>query len=492
MQNNINITESEPAIIVGVQTPDISEDELSASLDELERLLETAGGRVVARVEQRKESPDPRTYIGSGKADELAALCRKNGVRLVVFDCELSPTQIKNLEDELSGGEEVTNPDDLRPGEPIFMGDIGEPEDRYASPPPVPDLAERPGAVRRIRSEAFVVRVIDRSMLILDIFALHAVTSEGKLQVELAQLQYTVPRLTGRGLELSRQQGGNIAMRGPGETKLETDRRHVRRRMKMLREELARLEATRSVLRQRRERSGIPRAAIAGYTNAGKSTLLNTLTGAGILAEDKLFATLDPTTRQYELPSGTKLLLTDTVGFIRNLPHHLIEAFKSTLEEVRLADFIIVLVDASDPECERQLEVTRKLLAELDSAEKPTLYVYNKCDRISLAELKPSLLFDRTVPRENVLFVSALTGQGIDTLVSALERLVSQARQKVRYFFPHAEQGALSRLYKFAAVDEPGYREDGIEVTAVVDGKTRGMFRQWEAERLPAGEIEDE
>ena len=186
------------------------------------------------------------------------------------------------------------------------------------------------------------MRVIDRSMLILDIFALHAVTSEGKLQVELAQPS-TVPRLTGKGIELSRQQGGNIAMRGPGETKLETDCRHVRRRMRVLREELERIEASRAVLRQRRERAGIPRAAIAGYTNAGKSTLLNTLTGAGILAEDKLFATLDPTTRQYELPSGAKMLLTDTVGFIRNLPHHLIEAFKSTLEEVRLSDFWLCL-----------------------------------------------------------------------------------------------------------------------------------------------------
>ncbi len=478
MQDNIKIAESEPVIIVGVATPDMTDDELSASLDELERLVETAGGKVVARVEQRKDSPDPRTYIGRGKAAELAELCRKNGVRLVVFDCELSPSQIRSLEDELSGGEEVTNPEELLPGEPIFTGGADEPI--YEAPDG--ERAARRGRGSAPKSEPFVVRVIDRSMLILDIFALHAVTSEGKLQVELAQLEYTVPRLTGKGLELSRQHGGNIAMRGPGETKLETDRRHVRRRMRVLREELARLSSSRAVTRQRRERSGIPLAAIAGYTNAGKSTLMNTLTGAGILAEDKLFATLDPTTRKYELPSGAKLLLSDTVGFIRNLPHHLIEAFKSTLEEVRLADFIILLIDASDPEHERQLEVTRGLLAELGAAEKPTLYAYNKCDRVNPAELRPSILADWTVPRENVLFISALTGQGIGELTEALERLVAQARRRVRYFFPHAEHGMLARLYELAAVSEPVYRDDGVEVEATVDPKARGMFKQWEIE----------
>ncbi|MGI6202503.1 MAG: GTPase HflX [Eubacteriales bacterium] len=496
MQDNMKIVESEPAIIVGVQTPDITDDEFSASLDELERLLETAGGRVAARLEQRKENPSPRTYIGSGKVAELATLCRKNGIRLVVFDCELSPSQIKNLEDALSVGEEVTNPEELLPGEPIFTGDIGAPEDRYMPPPAEPGPVARPAAGKKVKSEPFEVRVIDRSMLILDIFALHAVTSEGKLQVELAQLQYTVPRLTGKGIELSRQQGGNIAMRGPGETKLETDRRHVRRRMRVLREELERIEASRAVLRQRRERAGIPRAAIAGYTNAGKSTLLNTLTGAGILAEDKLFATLDPTTRQYELPSGAKMLLTDTVGFIRNLPHHLIEAFKSTLEEVRLADFLVVLIDASDPEREKQLEVTRKLLAELGAANKPTLYVYNKCDLpaecLGAAGPSSALLSDRTVPPENVLFVSALTGQGIDTLIAALERLVAETRRELWYFFPHAEQGALSRLYQLASVGEPEYREDGVAVSAVVDEKTRGMFRQWEVAGEPSVEIDSQ
>jgi GTP-binding protein HflX len=483
MQDKLNINDFEQAIIVSVQTPGMSDDEFRASFDELERLLETAGGRVAARLEQRKENPDPKTYIGSGKVAELATLCRKNSVKLVVFDCELSPSQIKNLEDMLSVGEEVTNPEDLLPGGLIWTGDKGDRSDRFTAPP-VPEQAKRPSAGKKIKSEPFEVRVIDRSMLILDIFALHAVTNEGKLQVELAQLNYTVPRLTGQGLSLSRQQGGNIAMRGPGETKLETDRRHVRRHMAALREELERVEAGRALLRQRRERAGIPRAAIAGYTNAGKSTLLNTLTGAGILAEDKLFATLDPTTRRYELPSGAKLLLTDTVGFIRNLPHHLVEAFKSTLEEVTLADFLIVVIDASDPEREKQLEVTRSLLAELGAGGKPTLYVYNKCD-LPAENVehngRSTLLADRSVPRENILFISALTGEGIATLVGALERLVAETRREVRYFFPHSEQGALSRLYKLASVGEPEYREDGVAVSAVVDEKTRGMFRQWEA-----------
>lgn len=485
MQENFTVSESEPAVIVGVQTPDISDMEFRASFDELERLLETAGGYVAARLEQRKEYPDAKTYIGSGKASELAGLCKSNSVKLVVFDCELTPSQIKNLEDLLSAGEEVTD-EELKPGEPIWLGDVGERSELFSAPPRSPS-AERPAPRRKLKSEPIEVRVIDRSMLILDIFALHAVTNEGKLQVELAQLKYTVPRLTGQGLRLSRQQGGNIAMRGPGETKLETDRRHVRRRMNALEDELDRMEAGRALLRQRRERAGVPRAAIAGYTNAGKSTLLNRLTDANILAEDKLFATLDPTTRQYELPSGAKLLLTDTVGFIRNLPHHLVEAFKSTLDEVAYADMLVVVIDASDPEQARQLDVTRNLLDELGAGGKPTLYVYNKCelpaDRLGAMcgfPVQSASGADREIPRENILFISALTGEGIEGLVAALERLVAESRREARYFFPHADSGALSRLYQLAAVGEPEYREEGVSVTAVADEKTRGMFRRWE------------
>ena len=325
--------DTERAATVGIITYDNPEDEVNASLDELERLLETAGGRAVIRLVQSKENPDVRTFLGSGKMKELAELCRGNDVTLVVCDSELSPSQIRNMEDILDSGD---------PEKPI--------------------------------------RVIDRSMLILDIFALHATSAEGKLQVELAQLKYTAPRLIGKGIEMSRQGGGNIAMRGPGETKLESDRRHIRRRMQALEGEIAAIEQRRATQRKQRDRSGICRAAIVGYTNAGKSTLLNRLTDAGILAEDKLFATLDPTTRKFTLPGGTDVLLVDTVGFIRNLPHHLIKAFRSTLDEAVYADIMIMMTDASDPEAPAQLSVTENLLCELGASGKPTLCVFNKCD----------------------------------------------------------------------------------------------------------------
>ena len=288
------------AILVGVCTNQREADELEKSLCELERLLDTAGGVCFAKVIQNMDKPNPRTLIGSGKVEEIAALCADNEVELVIFDEELAPSQIRNLEEEL--GENV--------------------------------------------------RVIDRSMLILDIFALHAVSREGKLQVELAQLKYTAPRLTGHGVEMSRL-GGGIGTRGPGESKLETDRRHMHHRVVALEEELRELEGNRKTMRAARDRSGIPKIAIVGYTNAGKSTLLNRLTDAGILAEDKLFATLDPTTRKYELPSGDSVLLTDTVGFIRKLPHHLIHAFKSTLDEAVYADALMIVIDVSDPRAPR-------------------------------------------------------------------------------------------------------------------------------------------
>ncbi|MBO5306036.1 MAG: GTPase HflX, partial [Clostridia bacterium] len=293
-------------------------EETEKSLDELTRLLDTAGGEVFARLIQNKDTPDVRTVIGSGKVNELKEICKQNEIDLVIFDGDLSPSQIRNLEDEL----------------------------------------ETPS-------------VIDRSMLILDIFALHAKTGEGKLQVELAQLKYTAPRLIGKGNELSRL-GGGIGTRGPGETKLESDKRHMKRRIAALEDELDVLEKNRMTMRASRDRSGIPKVAIVGYTNAGKSTLLNRLTDAGILAEDKLFATLDPTTRKYELPSGESILLTDTVGFIRKLPHHLVKAFKSTLDEAVYADILMIVVDVSDPEFRAQLEVTEHLLEELGASDKPT------------------------------------------------------------------------------------------------------------------------
>ena len=311
------------AVLVSILTDADTAEDVDESMDELARLLDTAGGAVAARMVQSRSAPDARTLIGSGKVRELADMCRNLEASLVVFDCDLTPVQIRNMED-----------------------DIG-----------IEDL-----------------RVIDRSMLILDIFALHAVTAEGKLQVELAQLQYTAPRLTGRGTDMSRL-GGGIGTRGPGESKLESDRRHMKRRVDALKAELAVVEKNRRTMRQSRDRSGLPRIAIVGYTNAGKSTLLNTLTGAGILAEDKLFATLDPTTRKFTLPGGESVLLTDTVGFIRKLPHHLISAFRSTLEEAVYADIILLLLDVSDPHCEEQLRVTEELLTELGAGAKPTLYV---------------------------------------------------------------------------------------------------------------------
>ena len=343
-----------------------------ASLGELELLCKTAGGEVVARFTQTKDKPEAATYIGTGKVKEIADFCKKVDITLVVFDCELSPSQIKNLEDG-------------------FGGDI---------------------------------RVIDRSMLILDIFALHATTGEGKLQVELAQLKYTAPRLVGKGVELSRQGGsGSIAARGPGESKLETDRRYIKRRISSLESQIAVMEKNRETQRSQRMRSGIPMVTIAGYTNAGKSTLLNYLTGAGILAENKLFATLDPTTRRLKLPDGRQILLTDTVGFIRNLPHQFIKAFRSTLDEVRYSDVTVVLMDASDRECTAQAKVTMELLAELKATDKPILYVFNKCDTPARDEFGDPYLpsAPEGVSPENVLYISAKTGKGVPQLLEKLQ-----------------------------------------------------------------------
>ena len=367
--------EPERVALVALIT-DKDEGAAMASLDELWRLVETAGGEVAARVTQSKDKPDPATYIGSGKVKELSELCRNAQITLAVFDCELSPSQIKNLEDA--------------------MGDV---------------------------------RVIDRSMLILDIFALHATTGEGKLQVELAQLRYTVPRLVGRGIELSRQGGsGSIAARGPGESKLETDRRYIKRRMVALEERIAEMDKNRRTQRVKRERSGMKCVTVAGYTNAGKSTLLNQLTDAGILAQDKLFATLDPTTRRLRLPSGKTVLLTDTVGFIRNLPHHFIKAFKSTLDEVRYADVILMLMDASDPECLNQAKVTMELLSELGAGEKHVLYVFNKCDKAEKEDPNFVLPVIPEAKSEDVFAVSALTGRGISRLVARIDELIPTPR----------------------------------------------------------------
>ena len=414
------------AVLVGIVTRETSSDEVEKELDELARLLDTAGGEEFARLVQNKDTPDPRTMLGSGKVAELSELCKNNGVKLVIFDAELSPSQIRNLEDDLGDG----------------------------------------------------ISVIDRSMLILDIFALHATTGEGKLQVELAQLRYTAPRLIGKGTELSRL-GGGIGTRGPGETKLESDRRHMKRRISALESELDELERTRMTMRASRDRSQIPQIAIVGYTNAGKSTLLNTLTDAGILAENKLFATLDPTTRKLRLPCGESVLLTDTVGFIRKLPHHLVKAFKSTLDEAVYADVLMIVIDAHDDEARAQLEVTEKLLAELGAAGKPTIYVYNKCD-LGISEGLPSYISNNEDPNRTVCAISAKSGVGIDTLLKKIEDIIHMGKSKVTFVIPNAEQSALNILYKNATVESVEYGYESVTVIATVDQKVRGMLKKYD------------
>ena len=410
------------AVLVALCPDNDRAEEIEKSLDELARLLDTAGGEAVARLVQNKDTPDVRTVIGSGKVAELKTLCENNQIQLVIFDCELSPSQIRNLEEELDG--------------PL---------------------------------------VIDRSMLILDIFALHATTGEGKLQVELAQLKYTAPRLMGKGTEMSRL-GGGIGTRGPGESKLESDRRHMKRRITALEEELAVLEKNRMTMRASRDRSGLCKVAIVGYTNAGKSTLLNRLTGAGILAEDKLFATLDPTTRKLALPSGETVLLTDTVGFIRKLPHHLVKAFRSTLDEAVFADVLLILIDASDEEYPEQLAVTEQLLSELGASEKPIIYVFNKCDN-GIAHNPSSVLRQDGA---NAVCISAMTGEGIDEFLALLEKTVLAGKTRVTFRIPNSEQGALNILYKNATVEEVDYGADAVTVIATVDAKTRGMLRKYD------------
>lgn len=413
------------AVLVNAVFRGDDRNDAEVSMDELERLLETAGGVCVAKMTQIKPTADVATYIGSGKIKELAKLCKNNDADLVVFDTELSPSQIRNIEKEVN--DEDTN-----------------------------------------------ILVIDRSMLILDIFALHAKTGEGKLQVELALLKYTTPRLTGKGTQLSRQ-GGGIGTRGPGESKLESDKRHIKRRMDALEDELELLEKNRSVQRKQRDKSGLYKIAIAGYTNAGKSTFLNYLTGAGILAENKLFATLDPTTRKYELPSGNEILLTDTVGFIRNLPHHLIKAFRSTLDEVVYSDAVLVMIDASEKECHEQLAVTEKLLDELGVSGKPILYVYNKCDVET--DVVPKVKQD--AGENNVFFISSVTGEGIDKLTDRIEQLVNDGKTNEYFLFPHNDRSQINVLYKNAVILSTDYLPEGEKIYATVDSKTKGMLKKY-------------
>lgn len=409
-------------ILVGALLPGSDEAAFESSLSELERLTDTAGGETVGKLTQRLDSVNAASVIGSGKLLELADMCKALEVDTVVFDCELSPSQIRNISDA--------------------VGDVV---------------------------------VIDRTMLILDIFALHATSGEGKLQVELALLKYSAPRLCGKGIEMSRL-GGGIGTRGPGESKLESDRRHIRRRINSLEESLRELDKTRKTMRAARDRSSVPNVAIVGYTNAGKSTLINRLTDAGVLAEDKLFATLDPTTRRYTLPNGENILLTDTVGFISNLPHQLVKAFRSTLDEAVYADILIILCDASDPECAEKLEVTEETLESLGAGDKPVLYVYNKCDVLGFD--KNAIPGDTADSRSKV-FVSAATGEGIEDLTAKLEEIIANGKTTESFKIPSDAFSALNLLYREASVISVEYDSDGANVQASVDARVKGMLAEY-------------
>lgn len=431
MAEKTEIKNEKQKVVLCAIYPQGKEEEENISLGELEKLAETADCDCVGIVTQCKDKPDAATVMGSGKIAELSELCKNTEASLVVFDGELSPSQIKSIEDAIETD----------------------------------------------------VSVIDRSMLILDIFADHARTSEGRLQVELAQLRYTSPRLVGRGKELSRQGGtsssGSVGARGPGETKLEIDRRRVKEKITALEEELRKVEQNRLTMRKQRDKSGITKCGIVGYTNAGKSTLLNYLTGAGILAENKLFATLDPTTRQFITPSGTKLLLTDTVGFIRNLPHHLIKAFRSTLDEAVYSDILLIVIDSSDEEFISQTNVTTELLEELGCAGKPMIYVFNKCDactdRDALIHMKSLASQSNT----EVVFISAKTGAGCDTLIEKIEALAHSGKHKIAVMIPPEDGAVTGMIYREADDVEMDYREDGIFCRCVVDEKLYARLKKY-------------
>lgn len=403
-------------VLVGLNSR-VLDDQDNASettLEELAALLETAGGECVGTVLQSKDSPDPRTFIGQGKLEEVKSLVEAMGADLVVFDNSLSPSQLRALGEELK------------------------------------------------------VQVLDREALILDIFAQRAQTREGRLQVELAQYQYLLPRLTGMWTHLERQEGA-IGTRGPGETQLETDRRHIRRKISKLKEELEDVRRVRATQRERREKNQVPVVALVGYTNAGKSTLLNALTGEHIPANDRLFDTLDTTTRTLELSDTCTVLLSDTVGFIRKLPHHLVAAFKATLEELTFADLLIHVIDASNPLWMEQHQVVEGLIRSLGAAETPRLEVFNKCD------LAP---MDILPHGEDRVWVSARTGEGLDRLREQILKRLDAGKCRVVISLPYSQGGLLDQLYREATVEQVEYAET-IQVTALCDRKTIGRVRDY-------------
>lgn len=393
------------ALLVAVDT---GEYDVEESLDELEELTRSAGADPVGRIIQRREAFDPATCIGAGRLQEMADFIKADGANLIIFDHELTASQLRNVE------------------------------------------------------KACDCDVIDRTTLILDIFAQRATTSEGRLQVELAQQRYRLPRLAGLGTSLSRL-GGGIGTRGPGETKLESDRRHIRSRINSLERQLEALAKRRELVHTRRKKDGAVTVAIVGYTNVGKSTLLNRLTNAGVLSENKLFATLDPTARALELPDGRTVVLVDTVGLVRRLPHHLVEAFKSTLEEAAQADLLLNVCDISSPEAEQHLRVTTQLLQELGADHIPVLTVLNKCDRLATPPLD--------LGRSSVL-ISAQTGYGIENLLQSICRLLPSTQQRLTLLLPYA-QGGLENLIVEAGgkIFRREYTERGILLEALVDDK---------------------
>ncbi len=395
----------EKVILVGVWL-DNGEDEESL-LDELEELVKTAGGVVAGRIIQSRDQFHPATYIGKGKLDEIRILIDELDATGIVCDDELSPAQLKNLEDELN------------------------------------------------------TKVMDRTMVILDIFAARANTSEGKIQVEMAQLKYRMTRLSGFGKALSRL-GGGIGTRGPGEKKIETDRRIIRERISRLSVQLKEIEQHRQTIRKKRKNISTPIAAIVGYTNAGKSTLLNKLTDAGVLSEDKLFATLDPTTRALIIPDGEKVLLTDTVGFIRKLPHHLIEAFKSTLQEAKFADIIIHVVDSSNPDMDKHIKTVYEILESLEVGDKPIITLYNKSDLVqsSICGVDPKA--------KQTIKISAKTGEGLDIFLKELQNIIREGCQKIEQLFAYSDAGKIQTIREYGKILKEEYREDGIYVEALM------------------------
>lgn len=408
----------EKIILAGIHLglKDVLADTTDESIDELEELVKTAGGEVAGILIQNKSEIDSGTYLGSGKLEELKELCENMGADTVVFDNELSPIQLKNITD--------------------YVG----------------------------------IKVLDRSMLILDIFAMRAKSGEGKLQVELAQLKYTLPRLRGMGMQMSRT-GAGIGTRGPGETRLETDRRHINRRIHALEDEIKEIKKHRELIRSRRRKDGVITAALVGYTNAGKSTLLNALTDAGVFAEDKLFATLDPTSRAITLPDNRNILLVDTVGFIRKLPHHLVEAFKSTLEEAVVADLLLHVVDSSNSSIDEQITVTNNVLESIGATGKPVVGVYNKIDKCSDSAFLRHF--------ETSVEISAKHKTGIDELITAISDMAPGKKKEYRLLVPYSDGGVASYIHESQKVLAEEYTGEGTEMTVLLDSESYEKLKKY-------------